>query len=132
MWASLIELQDFFGSNIVKIFYILLLDNFRYDPSFVSGNLYEFFSPQLLAWLLVGFLSGSIAKGRKRGILIAIVIVIIDLLLWVIVGIVIGEDMFALFQDMNLVLTIGGIISALIGGSGGGLIGGAVSGPYQG
>jgi hypothetical protein len=42
-----------------------------------------------------------------------------------------GEDLMALFQGAQLSGTIGGILTAILGAVIGGLIGGVVSGPYE-
>ncbi|MBA7572529.1 hypothetical protein ES708_14312 [subsurface metagenome] len=42
-----------------------------------------------------------------------------------------GEDLMALFQGTQLSVTIGGMLTAIIGSIIGGLIGGVISGPYE-
>jgi len=136
MWQSFIEIQSYFGATPLKAIYVLFRDNFVFDifTLFTTPNLtiFDILAPQLLSWLLVGFIGGSIAKGFKRGLLTGFIIVIIDILLWIVFGILVGEDMFSLFLEADAIATFGGIISALIGGVLGGSIGGAISGPYEG
>ena len=139
MWKSFIEIQTYFGTDFMKVLYVLFRDNFAFEGKdlfslFMGGsfNMVNLLSPQMLSWLLVGFIGGSIAKGLKRGLLTGIIIVVVDILLWIVFGILEGEDMFNLFLDTNALTTIGGIISGLIGGIAGGCVGGAISGPYEG
>jgi ABC-type dipeptide/oligopeptide/nickel transport system permease subunit len=42
-----------------------------------------------------------------------------------------GEDLMALFQGTQLSVTIGGILTAFIGAIIGGSLGGFISGPYE-
>ena len=136
MWQSFIEIQTNFGATPLNAIYVLFRDNFTFDfiALFSSGSLtiFDIFAPQLLSWLFVGFVGGSIAKGFKRGLLAGFLIVVIDILLWIVFGIFAGEDMFNLFMDTNAIATFGGIISGLIGGIIGGCLGGGISGPYEG
>ncbi|MHA1915253.1 MAG: hypothetical protein ACW986_02955 [Promethearchaeota archaeon] len=122
------------GSNIFKAIALLIGANFQFDiitfftdPSTLSG----FFAAQLLAWLFIGYISGTISKGLRRGIMAALLVVIIDILIWIIFSIISGEDLMALFQGIRLPETLGGIISGFLGAFTGGLIGGLISGPYE-
>jgi hypothetical protein len=120
-------------SNLLKAIALLIGANFKFDIiAFFSGTLTVsgFLAAQLLAWLFIGYVSGSIAKGLRRGIIAGVLVVIIDILFWIILNIVSGEDLMALFS-VQLSETLGGIISALLGAFIGGLIGGSISGPYE-
>jgi hypothetical protein len=136
MWQSFIEIQTYFGATPLKAIYVLFRDNFTFDfiGLFTSGTftIYTLFAPQLLSWLFVGFISGAIAKGFKRGLMTGFIVVLVDILLWIVFGIFAQEDMFNLFTDTTAISTYGGIVSGIIGGLIGGSIGGAISGPYEG
>jgi hypothetical protein len=117
-------------SNLLKAIALLIGANFKFDIlAFFSGSS-AFLVAQLLAWLFIGYISGTIAKGFRRGIIAGLLVVVIDILLWIIFNIVSGEDLMALFS-VQLTETLGGIISALLGAFIGGLIGGIISGPYE-
>ena len=121
-------------SNLLKAIALLIGANFRFDIlAFFSGTLTVagFLAAPLLAWLFIGYISGSIAKGLRRGIIASLIVVVVDILLWIIFNIVSGEDLMALFQGVQLSETLGGIISALLGAFIGGSIGGLISGPYE-
>ncbi|MHA1931784.1 MAG: hypothetical protein ACW96X_04535 [Promethearchaeota archaeon] len=119
------------NSNLLKAIALLLGANFKFDIfAFFSGSS-AFLVAQLLAWLFIGYISGTIAKGLRRGIIASLLVVVIDILLWIILNIVSGEDLMALFTGLQLSETLGGIISALLGTFIGGLLGGIISGPYE-
>jgi hypothetical protein len=90
-----------------------------------------FLAPQLLSWIFIGYISGTIAKGLKRGFLTSLIVIIVVLLMWILLSIISGEDLMALFEGLQLIATVGGIISALLGGIAGGVAGGFISGPYE-
>ncbi len=121
-------------SNLLKAVALLIGANFKFDIlAFFSGSITVagFFAAQLLAWLFMGYISGTIAKGLRRGIIASLLVVVVDILLWIILSIVSGEDLMALFQGVQLSETLGGIISAFLGAFIGGLTGGLISGPYE-
>ena len=127
------HIEDTVDYNLLKAIALLLGANFKFDIiAFFSGSLTVsgFIAAQLLAWIFIGYVSGTIAKGLRRGIIASLLVVVIVLLLWIILNIVSGEDLMALFS-VQLSETLGGIISALLGAFVGGLIGGIVSGPYE-
>lgn len=128
------QIQIYAGSNILKAITLLIGANFKFDIiGFFTGSLTVsgFFAAQLLAWLFIGYISGTISKGLRRGIIASLLVVVIDLLVWIILNIISGEDLMALFQGIQLSETLGGIISALLGALIGGLLGGLISGPYE-
>ncbi|MFX1325902.1 MAG: hypothetical protein ACFE8N_13190 [Promethearchaeota archaeon] len=128
------QIQIYAGSNILKAITLLIGANFKFDIiGFFTGSLTVsgFFAAQLLAWLFIGYISGTISKGLRRGIISSLLVVVIDLLVWIILNIISGEDLMALFQGIQLSETLGGIISALMGALIGGLLGGLISGPYE-
>lgn len=122
------------GSDFLKLVTLLIGANFKFDIiSFFTGTptITDFFAPQLLACIFIGFLSGSISKGLKRGLITSVLVIVVDLLIWMLLSVIGGEDLMALFQGPQLVATIGGILSAIIGAVIGGLLGGLISGPYE-
>ncbi len=128
------QIQINADSNIMKAIALLIGANFQFDIiAFFTGSstISGFFAAQLLAWLFIGYITGSISKGLRRGIMAALLVVIIDILFWIIFSIISGEDLMALFQGIRLAETLGGIISGFLGAFVGGLIGGLISGPYE-
>ena len=128
------QLQLFGNTNILRIITILIGANFEFDIiSFFTSTptVYELFSAQILATIFIGYLSGTISKGIKRGFIASLLIIIIDLLIWILLSVISGEDLMALFQGVQLVSTVGGILSAIMGAIIGGSIGGLISGPYE-
>ena len=128
------QIQFYLQIDILKVIVIQIGANFKFDLlAFFTGtpNLANFFAPQLLASLFIGFLSGSISKGLKRGLIASTLVIIIAFLIWMLLSVISGEDLMALFQGAQLFSTIGGILSAILGAIIGGLIGGFVSGPYE-
>ncbi len=122
------------GTNLTKIASLLIGANFDFDMiSFFSGSPYilGFFAPEILAWIFIGYITGTIAKGLKRGTIASVLVVIVVLLIWIILSIISGQDLMALFQGTQLTETLGGIISAIVGVLLGGSVGGLVSGPYE-
>jgi len=128
------NIQNNADTDLLKAIALLIGANFKFDIiAFFSGSstVSGFFAAQLLAWLFIGYISGTIAKGLRRGIIAGLLVVVIDILLWIIFSIVSGEDLMALFQGTQLSETLGGIISGLLGAFIGGSIGGLVSGPFE-
>ena len=121
-------------TDILKVIVLQIGANFKFDllAFFTSTpNIVDFFAPQLLASIFIGFLSGTISKGLKRGLIASSLVIIIDFLIWMLLSVISGEDLMALFQGAQLSGTIGGILTAILGAIIGGLIGGIVSGPYE-
>ena len=128
------QIQINADSNVFKAIALLMGANFQFDIiAFFTGSLTVsgFLAAQLLAWLFIGYISGTISKGLRRGIVASLLVVVIDILIWIIFSIISGEDLMALFQGIQLTETLGGIISGLLGAFTGGLIGGLISGPYE-
>jgi hypothetical protein len=122
------------GISGLRVAALLVGANFDFDMiSFITGSpsILGFFVPEILAWIFIGYLTGSIAKGLRRGIIASSLVVIIVLLFWIILSIISGEDLMSLFQGTQLTETFGGIISAFVGVLIGGVVGGLVSGPYE-
>jgi len=130
----ILQIQVYLQIDILKVIVIQIGANFKFDLlAFFTGtpNITDFFAPQLLASIFIGFLSGSISKGLKRGLIASTLVIIIAFLIWMLLSVISGEDLMALFQGAQLFSTIGGILSAVFGAMIGGLIGGFVSGPYE-
>lgn len=122
------------GISVLKIAQKLVGANFNFDMiSFFTGSpsILGFFVPEILAWIFIGYLTGTIAKGFRRGTIASSLVVIVVLLIWILLSIFSGEDLMSLFQGTQLVETLGGIISAFVGVLIGGMVGGLVSGPYE-
>ncbi len=120
--------------SLLRAIALLIGANFKFDIiAFFTGTLSVtgFFAAQLLAWLFIGYISGTMAKGLRRGITASLLVVVIDILIWIILNIIVGEDLMAFFQGIQLSETLGGLISALIGGFIGGSVGGLISGPNE-
>ncbi|UCD01617.1 MAG: hypothetical protein JSV23_00920 [Promethearchaeota archaeon] len=121
------------GDNVLKIAALLVGANFDFDMiSFFTGTptFLGFFAPEILAWIFIGFISGTIAKGIRRGVITSALAVVIVFSIWIILSIFSEVDLMALFQA-QLIDTLGGIISAFIGVLIGGSVGGLLSGPYE-
>ena len=130
----ILQIQLFSASDPLKVVILMIGANFKFDIiSFFleTPTFFEFFAPQLLASILIGFLSGTISKGFKRGLIASTIVIIVDVLIWILLSVISGEDLMALFQGAQLSATIGGILTAIIGAIGGGIIGGLISGPYE-
>jgi len=135
LWETYFQFLVYANYDILRAITLLIGSNFEFDiiSFFASGTftINGLFAPQLLAWIFVGFISGTIAKGLKRGVMASLLVVVVDLLIWILMSIISGEDLMSLFQGAHLIATIGGILSALMGGFLGGLAGGYLSGPYE-
>ncbi len=122
------------GINGLRVVALLVGANFDFDMiSFFTGtpSILGFFVPEILAWIFLGYITGSIAKGLRRGTIASSLVVIVVLLIWIILSIFSQVDLMALFQGAQLIETLGGIISAFLGVLIGGIAGGLISGPYE-
>ncbi|TFG03996.1 MAG: hypothetical protein EU542_00350 [Promethearchaeota archaeon] len=130
----ILQIQLFSASDPLKVVILMIGANFKFDliSYFIeSPTFFDFFSPQLLASILIGFLSGTISKGLKRGLIASTIVIITDVLIWILLSVISGEDLMALFQGAQLSATIGGILTAILGAIVGGILGGLISGPYE-
>ncbi len=133
MMSIINNIKIYAGDSLIRTITLLLGANFDFDMiSFFLGSpsIIGFFAPEILAWLFIGYIGGTIVKGLKRGIITGIIVVVLVLLIWIVSSIFSGVDLMALFQA-QLIETLGGIISALVGSFIGGSIGGFISGPYE-
>jgi len=134
MMVIINQIESYAGNDLIRIASLLVGANFNFDMiSFFTEtpSILGFFAPEILAWLFISYITGTLAKGLRRGIISSLLVVIVVLLIWIILSIISGEDLMALFQGNQLTVTLGGIISAFLGAFTGGLIGGLVSGPYE-
>ena len=136
MWLVFDQIEFYAGDNIIKTIAYLMEANFVGSYNILdifSGpfNIIELLNPQFLSWIFIGYISGSIARGKKRGFLTSLIVVVIVVLIWVSFNIISGTDLMAMFQGQQLLDTLGGIIAALISCLLGGVLGGLVSGPYE-
>ena len=135
MMSIINNIELYAGDSLIRTITMLTGANFDFDMiSFFIGpippSIIGFFAPEILAWLFIGYIGGTIVKGLKRGIITGIIVVVLVLLIWIVSSIFSGVDLMVLFQA-QLIETLGGIISALIGAFIGGSIGGFISGPYE-
>ena len=134
MEATIIQIQIYLQTDILKVIILQIGANFKFDLiAFFTGtpSITEFFAPQVLACIFIGYVSGTISKGLKRGVIASSLVIIIGFLIWMLLSVISGEDLMALFQGAQLSVTVGGILSAILGAVIGGLIGGFISGPYE-
>ena len=134
MEATIIQIQNYLQTDILKVIILQIGANFKFDLlAFFTGtpSIAEFFAPQVLACIFIGYVSGTISKGLKRGVIASSLVIIIGFLIWMLLSVISGEDLMALFQGTQLSVTVGGILSAILGAVIGGLIGGFISGPYE-
>ncbi len=134
MEATILQIQIYLQTDILKVIILQIGANFKFDLiAFFTGtpSIADFFAPQVLACIFIGYVSGTISKGLKRGVIASSLVIIIGFLIWMLLSVISGEDLMALFQGAQLSVTVGGILSAILGAVIGGLIGGFVSGPYE-
>jgi len=137
MTVIISQIQLYAGTDIIRIASLLVGANFDFNMiSFLINPLQPpsilgFFAPEILAWIFIGYFTGSIAKGLRRGTIASSLVVIVVLLIWIILSIFSQVDLMALFQGAQLIETLGGIISAFLGVLIGGIAGGLISGPYE-
>jgi len=134
MEATIIQIQIYLQTDILKVIILQIGANFKFDLlAFFTGtpSITEFFAPQVLACIFIGYVSGTISKGIKRGVIASSLVIIIGFLIWMLLSVISGEDLMALFQGAQLFVTVGGILSAILGAVIGGLLGGFISGPYE-
>ena len=134
MTDTIPQIQNYLQTDILKVIILQIGANFKFDLiAFFTGtpSITEFFAPQVLACIFIGYVSGTISKGLKRGVIASSLVIIIGFLIWMLLSVISGEDLMALFQGPQLSVTVGGILSAILGAVIGGLIGGFISGPYE-
>ncbi len=134
MTVILNQIELYAGTDVLRSVALLVGANFDFDMiSFITGSptLLGFFAPEILAWIFIGFISGAIVKGLRRGVIAGSLVVVIVITIWIILSIFSQVDLMSLFTGNQLIETLGGIISAFIGVLIGGSIGGLISGPYE-
>ncbi|MHA1411082.1 MAG: hypothetical protein ACTSUX_14380 [Promethearchaeota archaeon] len=128
------QIPLYVNSDFLKVLILLIGANFKFDiiSSFLSSpSILVFLSPQILSTIFIGYIAGTIVKGVKHGLIASSMIIVIDILIWMLLSVISGEDLMSFFQDVQLISTIGGILSALLGATLGGLLGGLITGPYE-
>ena len=133
MMSILNNIKLYAGDSLIRTITLLIGSNFDFDMIsffYTEPSIIGFFAPELLAWIFIGYVSGSIAKGLRRGIIASLIVVVLVLLIWIVASIFSGEDLMTLFQA-QLIETLGGILSGFAGALIGGLLGGVISGPYE-
>ena len=134
MEATILQIEIYLETDLLKVIILQIGANFKFDLIALftgSPSITAFFAPQLLACIFIGYLSGSISKGLKRGVIASSLVIITGFLIWMLLSVISGEDLMALFQGAQLFVTVGGILSAILGAVIGGLLGGFISGPYE-
>ena len=134
MEATILQIEIYFETDLLKVIILQIGANFKFDLlAFFTGtpSITEFFAPQVLACIFIGYVSGTISKGLKRGVIASSLVIIIGFLIWMLLSVISGEDLMALFQGAQFFVTVGGILSAILGAVIGGLLGGFISGPYE-
>ncbi|MCP4760597.1 MAG: hypothetical protein GY870_02375 [archaeon] len=91
-----------------------------------SAIFFAEFYPPAMSWFFASLISGTIVKGIKRGVLLSWVIVLSTVIIWLILAVLGGANISGIFF-INISDTIGGILTALIAASLGGLMGGLIN-----
>ncbi|MFX1339454.1 MAG: hypothetical protein ACFFDK_12650 [Promethearchaeota archaeon] len=135
MWESLYQLNSIFKSSFLRGLAMLLGTNFSFNIiAFVTKGQWAityFFAPALLGWIFVGYITGTIAKGSRNGVISGLLAWVIVLLIWILISIIAGEDLMAFFQGNQLFMTLGGIGGSCLGVSLSSAVGGFISGPQE-
>jgi len=134
-WESLYQLESIFKSSFLRGLAMLLGTNFSFNIiAFLTKGEWAityFLAPALLAWLFVGYITGTIAKGSRNGFISGLLAWVIVLLIWILISIIAGEDLMAFFQGNQLFMTLGGIAGSALGVSLSSAVGGFISGPEE-
>ncbi|MBD3255290.1 MAG: hypothetical protein GF383_09370 [Candidatus Lokiarchaeota archaeon] len=136
MWESLQVILDNFSNDILMIIVMMLASQF-------SSNMFAVFlasefkislllGPSLLAWLFTGYICGTITREIRNGLISSVLSFVIILLIWILLSIIAGQDLMSMFQGNQLISTVGGIFTSLIGAAGGGALGGFVTSSKEG
>jgi hypothetical protein len=104
---------------------------FFFNMTVILNQIELYAGTDVLRSLALLDLSGTIAKGLRRGVIAGSLVVVIVIAIWIILSIFSQVDLMSLFTGNQLIETLGGIISAFIGVLIGGSIGGLISGPYE-
>jgi len=131
MEATILQIRVYLQTDILKVIILQIGANFKFDLiAFFTGtpSITEFFAPQVLACIFIGYVTGTISKGLKRGVIASSLVIIIGFLIWMLLSVISGEDLMALFQGAQLFVTVGGILSAILGAVIGGCF--SINPPY--
>jgi hypothetical protein len=142
MGISIVEIFGRITSSITDIskfsagFYELFFFSFYFDffslfnpETYATINLMETLFPPLMGWLFAGLISGAIIKGIKRSVMNSVLIVVVMVVLLLCLAIISGANLTFVFA-LNIISTLGGIMTALISLLIGGIIGSSLSGKY--
>ena len=130
----ILRIELYLGSDPLKVIILMIGANFEFDIiSFFTSNtsFLEIFNRQILASIFIGYVSGTMVKGVKRGLTASSLVIVVDFLIWMLLSVISGEDLMALFQGAQLSATIGGVLTGMIGVLIGGFLGGLISGPFE-
>jgi len=130
----ILRIELYLGSDPLKVIILMIGANFEFDIiSFFTSNpgFLEIFSPQILASIFIGYVTGTIVKGVKRSLTASSLVIVVDFLIWMLLSVISGEDLMALFQGAQLSATIGGVLTGMIGVIIGGLLRGLITGPFE-
>lgn len=87
------------------------------------------FNSTMLTWIISAGIAACIAKGLKKGLMAAVIVYVSALLIWILLGILSGVDLLAMFSGDALIGSVGTILGGLIGILIGGSLFGLASGP---
>ncbi len=108
-----------------------LIGFFSHMPSDFVGVIIGLFNGNMLAWIFTGGIAACITKGTKRGIAAALLVFVIDFLIWILFGILSGVDLLSIFSGEDLIIIFGIILGGTLGSLIGGFTFGFASGPYE-
>lgn len=123
-------------TGLIPIFsgaFIPIVD--QYNPLYIwdliQGTGADFlpFLPPILTWLVCGLLAALFTQSAKKGVLAAIVFVVVEILLYLLFGVLTGSAIMDIIMPGGeiMVFLFGTVITPLGFGIAGGAIGGAIS-----
>ncbi|MBN2150546.1 MAG: hypothetical protein JW839_03765 [Candidatus Lokiarchaeota archaeon] len=123
--------QEILPGVQVAVFNPDILGFFSINPStLMPNNVFLFFLPAMLSWLVCGLLSGLFSQSIKKGILAAAVFVIVEVLVYMLLKVIANKDLITevILKGGSVLPFLGGVIITPVGFSIlGGLIGGVIS-----
>jgi hypothetical protein len=129
--SSITDISKFSAGFYELFFFSFYFDFFSlFNPeTFATINLIETLYPPFMGWLFAGLISGAIIKGIKRSVMNSVLIVVVMVVLLLCLAIISGANLTFVFA-LNIISTLGGIMTALISLMIGGIIGSSLSGKY--
>jgi hypothetical protein len=83
--------------------------------------------PAILAWFVSGLLAALFAQSPKKGVLVAVVFIVVEVLLYFLFQVIAGGDLLTLITD-DIAIFVGGVIlTPFVFGLLGGMVGGFIS-----